>query len=197
MPKLVDHDKRKNQIAEAVWRVIVEEGLENATVRKIASEAGLSPGSLRHYFPSHSELLQYSMELVSRRVHERIEGKTYNGPPLEAVMEIICEMLPVDEERRIEMEVWFVFSAKTLVDANLKTLSEQVYREMHEGMTRIIHSLESLGLVKKEFDRDAETDRLHTLVDGMAMHHLLHPRLFTYEKMIHTLKAHLLSLCRN
>lgn len=78
MPKIVDHDKRKIEIAEATWKVIVEEGIEQATVRKIAQATGLSVGALRHYFASQSDLLRFSMELVSERVIERITSKAIN-----------------------------------------------------------------------------------------------------------------------
>ena len=63
MPKQVDHEKRRRQIAEATWRLISTEGIEQATVRKIAQEAGLSLGALRHYFATQDELLRFSMEL--------------------------------------------------------------------------------------------------------------------------------------
>lgn len=195
MPKIVDHHKRKIEIAEATWKVIAEEGLENATVRNIAKASGLSVGSLRHYFPTQSELLLFSMELVSERVKKRVGGKNYKGEPLEVVAELIGELLPIDDERKIEMEVWFVFSAKSLVDPKLKALSDKVYEEMHQGLAFVLSKLSEDGLLKKELDLETEVDRLHSLVDGMALHHLLHPNVFTYEKMIQTLKSHLQSIC--
>lgn len=42
MPKQIDHEKRRKQIAEATWRVILERGMEGASARNIAKEAGLS-----------------------------------------------------------------------------------------------------------------------------------------------------------
>ncbi len=39
-----------------------------------------------------------------------------------------------------------------------------------------------------------EANRLHPLVDGMASHHLLYPSIYTYEKMIATLRYHLKTL---
>ncbi|WP_163530461.1 TetR/AcrR family transcriptional regulator [Halobacillus ihumii] len=196
MPKFIDHKKRKIQIAEATWRVIVEEGLEHATVRKIAAAAGLSVGSLRHYFASQSELFLFSMELVSERVKQRIEAKNYEGSSKDMLTTFICEFLPVDEERRIEMEVWFVFSAKTLVDPKLSSLSEKVYNEMHEGLATVIYSLPSNRFANDNLDLETEVDRLHTLVDGLALHHMLHPSAFPYDKMIRTLQYHLQSICK-
>jgi AcrR family transcriptional regulator len=196
MPKKVNHDKRKIKIAEATWDVIVDEGLENATVRKIANAAGLSVGALRHYFSTQSELLLYSMELVSERVKQRIKTKKYDGSPIHTFTKFICELLPVDEERRIEMEVWFVFSAKTLVDPKLNALSQKVYNEMHEMLSLIILTLDSSGLTKENLDVETEVDRLHALVDGLALHNLLHPKTFPYDKMIQTLRYHLLTICK-
>ncbi|MUK89809.1 TetR family transcriptional regulator [Ornithinibacillus sp. L9] len=196
MPKIVDHEKRKIKIAEATWKVIVEDGLEHATVRKIANASGMSVGSLRHYFPSQSELLLFSMELVSERVKQRAIHKKYEGPPLEMLMDALCELLPIDEDRTIEMEVWFVFSAKTLVDSKLEALNEKVYLEMNKGIGNVVQMLQTLKLAKDDLNPSIEIDRLHALIDGLSLHHLLHPKTFTKDRMIHTLKYHLQSLCK-
>jgi len=196
MPKKIDHHKRKIQIAEATWKVIVDEGIEQATVRKIAKSAGMSVGAMRHYFTSQAELLRFSMELVSDRVIQRLKGRKYSGNPLEFVTEGIYEVLPVDEERRIEVEVWLAFSAKVLVDTTLRELSNKVYNDMHQGLENVVYALQLLKLAKDELDLDMEVNRLHALVDGMAMHHLLNPEQFTQEKMTQTLQYHLQSLCK-
>lgn len=196
MPKKIDHQKRKIQIAEATWKVIVDEGIEHATVRQIARFSGLSVGALRHYFSSQSELLRFSMELVSDRVIQRVKAREYSGDPLEFVTEGVGEVLPLDEERKIEMEVWLAFSAKALVDTALRELSNKVYNDMHQGLGNVVHVLQLSKLAKDGLDLDIEVNRLHAIVDGMAMHHLLNPERFTHDKMIETLKYHLQSLCK-
>ncbi|GIO21422.1 TetR/AcrR family transcriptional regulator [Oceanobacillus sp. J11TS1] len=196
MPKKVDHHKRKIQIAETTWKVIVEEGIEQATVRKIAQAAGLSVGAVRHYFTSQSELLHFSMELVSDRVIQRAKARKMlkDQDTLEFVTEGVCQVLPIDEERKIEMEVWLAFSAKVLVDNTLRELSNKVYNDMHQGLKNVIYALQSLDMTKEGLDPDMEVHRLHALVDGMAMHHLLNPNHFTHENMTETLNYHLHSL---
>ncbi|MCA0972185.1 TetR family transcriptional regulator [Halobacillus litoralis] len=195
MPKFIDHEERKIHIAEATWKVIREEGIEKATVRKIADAAGLSTGSLRHYFSSQSELLAFSMELVSERVRTRAESNSYTGTPFETVMEALCELIPIDSEKRLEMEVWLAFSSKMLIDEKLKALGEEVYEEMRGGMSNVLRLLDSLGLLHENADLEMEASRLHALVDGMAMHHLMHPDSFSKEKVIEVLEHHLKSIC--
>ncbi|MCT1902957.1 TetR/AcrR family transcriptional regulator [Oceanobacillus sojae] len=196
MPKKVDHQKRKIQIAETTWKVIVEEGIEQATVRKIAQASDFSVGAVRHYFASQSELLHFSMELVSERVMQRAKERKFSKEqnPLEFVTEGICEILPVDEERKIEMEVWLAFSAKVLVDKTLQELSNKVYQDIHQGLKNVVQALQLFEIAKKELDLGLEVNRLHAIVDGMAMHHLLNPEQFTREEMIATLNYHLKSI---
>lgn len=196
MPKIVDHEKRKIKIAEATWKVIVEEGIENATVRKIAQATGLSVGALRYYFASQTELLQFSMELVTERVKQRVEKRKISKDPmsLEVLTEGVSEVLPIDEERKIEMEVWLAFSAKVLVDTKLRELSNKVYEDMHQGFSNMVQTLKLLNIIDDEIDLELEVNRLHAMVDGMAIHHLLNPEQFTHDKMIETLKYHLKSL---
>ena len=79
MPKIVDHEARRKELAEAAWRVIRREGLEGASVRNVAKEAGMSLGSLRHYFATQSELLAFSMRMVGERVKERIKKTGNDG----------------------------------------------------------------------------------------------------------------------
>ena len=64
MPRVVDPVERRRFLAQAVWRVVRREGLERASVREVAREAGVSMGSLRHYFSSQSELLIFAMRMV-------------------------------------------------------------------------------------------------------------------------------------
>ena len=41
MPKIVDHEARRAELAEAVWRLASRDGLEAVTLRGVAAEAGL------------------------------------------------------------------------------------------------------------------------------------------------------------
>ena len=61
MPKIVDHDVQRVKFAEAAMRLIARHGLDGLTMRAVAAEAGLSYGSLFHYFNSTDELLMHAV----------------------------------------------------------------------------------------------------------------------------------------
>ena len=63
-------------------------------------------------------------------------------------------------------------------------------------MKNVIQVLQLLDYAKDGLDLELEVNRLHAIVDGMAMHHLLNPEQFTEDDMKSTLTYHLQSLCK-
>ncbi|MGD6818811.1 TetR/AcrR family transcriptional regulator [Metabacillus sp. 84] len=196
MPKYVDHDKQKEIIAEAVWRIIAREGMEQVSVRKAAEEAGVSPGSLRHYFSSQSELFIFSMKSVSDRVRKRVQNAPFTGVPLDDMEMVLEEILPLTDETRTETEVWFTFIARAFTDAALSDVSHEVYDQTRAGIALIIQGLIKLKIAREDLDEELETERLFALIDGLAIHGVIRPAHCTPEMMIKTVRLHLHSLCR-
>ena len=50
------------------------DGLERASLREVADEAGLAVGSVRHYFSSSEELLAHSFGVAVDRITGRLEA---------------------------------------------------------------------------------------------------------------------------
>ncbi|ASS71179.1 TetR/AcrR family transcriptional regulator [Bacillus atrophaeus] len=193
MPKRIDHEKRRKQIAEAAWRVILERGMEGATVRNIAEEAELSLGALRHYFSTQDELLVYAMKLVKEKAAARInEIALQDLPPKEKILNILLEIVPTDDETRAEMEVWFAFTAYF-------RHKETVYDAQHDGifiaMRKLIDYLDQFHLLQNHLDKEIETEKLYALIDGLALHAMLEPERVNRKRIERVLIQHLHSIC--
>lgn len=173
MPKVVDHEERRRELAEAVWRVVLRDGVEGVSVRAVAAEAGWSTGALRHYLGTKEELLAAGSRLVVRRVIERFEGGSYGGTPREAVRGVLGEVLPLDEERRTEAKVWFAFAARSLVDKRVAEEHEMLFDGTRELCSRVARQMHEGGWLVDGLDPDEEAGRLHALVDGLAVHGLI------------------------
>ena len=61
MPKLGMAPIRRKQLVEAAIAAIHEHGFANATVARIAAQAGISAGMVHHYFKDKDELLFATM----------------------------------------------------------------------------------------------------------------------------------------
>lgn len=195
MPKKVNHDERKKRVAEACWRTIRKEGIKQATVRKIAEEADMSVGAMRHYFDSQEELLVFSMRLVMERVAQRIEQLPFSDSSIECIEQILAQVLPVDEEKRLEMGVWYVFTAETLNIPAFKDLSDELYDGLHRLCAITIHRMAASGMITANVDEPLEIERLYAIVDGLAVHGIMAPERMTPELILSVLRYHLQSLC--
>jgi AcrR family transcriptional regulator len=189
VPKIVDPAERRRHLAEAAWRVIRRDGLERASVRNVAREAGLSSGSLRHMFTTQAELLVFAMNHVVDRIERRLDALDPTGDPRLAAERFLVELLPLDEERREENEVWLAFTARALVDPELRGCSEKSYDALRAGCRRWV-----TAIAGDDIDIDLETERLHAVLDGLAIHAATRPEIATADRLHAILAMHLSTL---
>jgi AcrR family transcriptional regulator len=169
--------------------VVRREGLDGASVRAVAREAGLSMGSLRHYFGTHSELLVFAMQMVIDRIERRVATLQVPADPRRAAETVLLELLPLDDERRAENEVWLAFTARALVDPALRALRDEGYDLLRNACLRWVRQLVAPG--RSPSDIDLETDRLFALLDGLAVHAAMRPAQSGPELLTAVLARHL------
>jgi len=197
MPKIVDHETRREEIAEALWRVVRRDGIRAASVRTVAAEAGWSPGAVRYYFPDQDGLLSFAMDLVTRRVTQRIEALDAKGSPTTVVLRYLEEALPLDAERRAEFDVWIAFMAQAQAESGAGTLHEHV-DTVHNGLRQLCESLlqalAQAGDLKEGLDLRREVERLHAVIDGLSLHATIQPDRTTPTRVRQLLRLHIESL---
>lgn len=194
MPKKVDHGIRRKEVAEAAWRVIQKEGLEKASVRNIAQEANMSLGAMRHYFKSQSELWIFCMQMIMDRVTQRIQKLAIPNNMELAIHTLIDQVLPLDEERHAESEVWLAFISKSLVDPELHRLRQESHDALHRLFRNLIDALIKQEGAHSNLDPELETMRLHALIDGFAVHGVTQKEKISVKEMKKVVHHHIRSL---
>jgi len=160
MPKIVDVAERDRLVSEAAWRVMVRDGLTALSVRNVAAEAGLPPSSLRYTFPTQASVRDSAVALLVERMSKRVEshGESGDGPTARA---ILLELLPLDDERRVEMEVSLALGAMAATDRDLWRAHQRTHLAVREACARAIQLLDV---------HHRELDGTHALIDGLALH---------------------------
>lgn len=69
----IDHDQRRAHIASITIDLVASEGIEAATIRRIAAEAGFSTTAVTHYFADKRELLVWAFQVLSHEGEQRFE----------------------------------------------------------------------------------------------------------------------------
>ncbi|AIY19385.1 TetR family transcriptional regulator [Pimelobacter simplex] len=170
MPRTIDHEARRARIGEAVWRLVLREGVGAVSLRTVAAEAGLVLGSLRHSFPTKAELLAFAMGLAHERAAARVARHDAEPDPRRRVDGALHELLPLDDERTVEMRVHLALMAEGPRHAELTALSDAAHDAIAGLCRRCLHELREAGLVAGRRDLAREAVALHALVDGLALH---------------------------
>lgn len=176
MPKIVDHAERRAALARAVWTVVARAGVDGATVRAVAAEAGWSMGALRYYFATQDGLLRFALEAMLRRVPERLQVHLDAGEPgIDRAQLLVEELLPLDEERLGEVLVWLAFLGRARVDtsfADLRTsgwVGERFVCRVAVAEVAGCAWPGQLGDPLPDARLEAQAAHLHTFVDGLAL----------------------------
>lgn len=197
MPKIVDAHARRQEIVEAVLRIIAVDGLERASLREVADEAGLAVGSVRHYFAGSEELLTYTFTTVVDRIVARLQAGL---PPLrssspgsherrEAVLTLLGAILPLDSERASECCAWLAFRNAARIRSFLAAEADRSYREVAAVVGHAV--MELLPEDEPQESLVVEAERLLATVDGLCMHALLQPEWMTAGMCRDVLDRHL------
>jgi TetR/AcrR family transcriptional regulator, transcriptional repressor of bet genes len=170
VPKIVDHEQRREELAAAVWRLASRDGLDAVTIRGVSAEAGWSTGALHHYFSDKEELLLFAFKTVADRVGRRVAtARAESGEPLELARALLAIGLPLDDERRDETRVWFAFLGLALTRPPLARAQRLAYDAWRRIVADALRDARERGDIDEEVDVEREAAALVALVDGLAV----------------------------
>lgn len=99
MPKIVDHEHYRKQLLNNCFEIFAEKGYSSVTMREIASEIGVSTGTLYHYFPSKESLFEQLIEYLSYEdTKEEAIAELGNPPILAERIEKMMEYISQNED---------------------------------------------------------------------------------------------------
>lgn len=174
------------RIVDAGRLVIVEDGYEKATTNRVASRAGISPGSLYQYFPNKEAILAAVIDRYAADIGEELTavlGDRLDLPPEELVraslaalvdvlaahrefLRLVTEELPLSRVaghvEQVEQRVADLVSAYLTVSRTPTTLSPSATAWL---LVRMVEHLSvQYVLEQPDIERDAFVDELVHLV---------------------------------
>lgn len=175
MPKIVDHDERRLELVDATWRIIARQGMEGATMREIALEAGFANGALKPYFPTKDTLLEFAFGHVFNRTNWRIAEVTGGRSGLDALKAFCLEVLPLDEERINEARIVIPFWQKAVTDPGKAEIHRQSMEEWVATIRRYLAEARNSGDVRAAVDDSLLARQLLNMLLGAQIEAALAP----------------------
>lgn len=178
MPKQVDHDQRRREIAAAVGRLAQTRGLQSVSFREVATESQMSVALVQHYFGTKQNLLVDSLniqsEAVGQRIAARLDSVGVDGEPLERLRAIATAFLPTDVESRAAMLLYHGFAAAALTDESLR--GADAFRNeavLRGAISALFVEASRAGELVDGVDPDTEARAIVAMVLGLSLTVLL------------------------
>ncbi|MEV7385996.1 TetR family transcriptional regulator C-terminal domain-containing protein [Streptomyces sp. NPDC091215] len=189
MPKIVDHGERKKDLARAVWAVVERDGVEGATIRAVAAEAGWTRGVIAHYFRDRDDLLLFAYRLALQREQELGPGPDI--PPLERLVGVLLRALPVDAQARLDFKIWLAFMGRVADHPALAKAVLENHRDYHLRIRELVRSCSEAGVLFPPWEVDRAAAILATFVDGLGIMTALDPATYTPDRLGYEIRTFL------
>lgn len=176
VPRVVDHDERRRQIAEALLAVAARDGHEAVSSRAVAKELGVATGSLWHYFDGFDDVIRAAAAEITRRTDERIRSVTAGLRGLTRLDALMREVLPVDAGTRTEAYVVVGFWGRLATLASAPDAGSPTLATWQDGISEAIDEAVADGELTAATPKQAVMSLLRSITYGQQVLEVTEPR---------------------
>ncbi len=178
MPRIVDHDRRREEIARLAVRVIQQEGAESATVRRIARVGGFSIGVLTHYFRDKDELVGFAFQWLARQSFADLDAAVAGARPGLTRLRTALEFMVPATATPSFIRVWLSLWGGAMHNPALARIHRDYYVRWRRYLRRYLSEAVSRGEIAAPRSLRDATDLLTAAVDGYWIGATFEPRRF-------------------
>lgn len=194
MPRIVDHDARRDEIASAAWKVIARDGFERLTMRNIAAEAGYAHSAFARYFPDKESLLLAAFLRTRSEADAAIAAATAEQRGLAALRAMCLVVLPLGDAGTQHARVALAFWNHAAQDPAFWVTQREHAVQWRARITQFLAEAAEDGEVSPETNLVTASDEIAAANMGWQTIRLLMPEFATDERMVSALDALLMSL---
>ena len=130
--RVIDHAERRRKIAEVAIDVIAREGLNAATLRRIAADAGFSTMAVTHFFADKQALLNWTYKSLAQQGDDRFE-EMFGQDPID-IVGVLLTMTAHDAGTRRRWRAYLAFWEQAARD---QTFAAEYRNATETGLVQI------------------------------------------------------------
>ena len=178
MPRIVDHVRRREEIARLAVRVIQREGTESATVRRIATVGGFSIGVLTHYFKDKDQLIAFAFQWVAREWFTELDAAIAATAPGLARLRTALEFMVPTTSAPSFIHLWLSLWGGAMHNPALARVHRQYYARWRRYLIRHLREAARGGEIAAPRSPRDVIDLLTAGIDGIWIGSTFEPARF-------------------
>ncbi|MDF2617933.1 MAG: putative TetR family transcriptional regulator [Xanthobacteraceae bacterium] len=176
MPRIVDHQERRQQICDALLDIVAEAGLAAATIREVADRGGWSTGVIGHYFRGRQDLLLGGLRRAAEILAEHNKRVLDTLDGIQALEQLLEGSIPIDGRRLALSRIFFFFYVEAMREEELRQEVETYLIGWRKSVSAAIRRAQESGDLPPDLDPRSAAHDLLGLADGLSMHALVNPQ---------------------
>jgi TetR/AcrR family transcriptional regulator, transcriptional repressor of bet genes len=177
----VDHNARRQRIAEVTATVISREGLEAATIRRISAERGGPTKTITYYFSDKQELLRFTWEYMAQQYFEQVTACAPTD-----IVESLLAMAAADERSLLRWRVYAAFWDRATRDP---VFAEIQRNHMDVALKLIGNIVRAIDATRDDIDEISLL--LNAMVQGISLQALVDQDRWPPERIRRALTGHI------
>jgi AcrR family transcriptional regulator len=157
-------DARRQSLIEACAHCLATLGASGTSVRAICTEAGVSPGLLRHYFSGIDALVSETYRWTGAQVAESLYAAVAQADPTpraRLLAYLTASFRPPIASPDL-LATWLAFWSLTKTDRAIAAVHADIYRDYREGLETLISAVDT-----ERRDHRLTAVALTALIDGL------------------------------
>mgnify|MGYP001302925176 CR=1 FL=1 len=184
----------RTRILEAGKAVFARHGYHNASLDKVAAEAGLTKGAVYWHFASKQDLflaiLEQHLNWQIRMLPARLDRIVRSEEPESALADMLANQFGFSGEdaARPMLFLEFVTSSR---EPEVRDLLRNMHGMLLDAVAACIRELQALGWIRPDLDPQAASVMVDALLKGLVVEWLIDPGRVSAKEMFRTM-AHIL-----
>jgi len=158
-------DIRQKEIIEAFYNVAVIEGLENASISKVAKEMGANPSLILHYFNSKEDLIFGLINFILERYKSIFTTADSDKDPKKKLIHIINNLFSREWNTYIDDGVFYSCYALIFRNDKIKEAFKDVHLYLRQQLDQRILEAKNQNVIDIESPEET-AELIFVIVEG-------------------------------
>jgi len=156
---------RQKRIIQAFYKVARKEGLENASIAKVAAVLEVNPSLVIHYFSTKQDLMHGLIEYISQRYRLLYNPENDTSNPKERLIKIIKNLFSRKWNKLFDDGVFYSSYALIFRDKTVKEHYKKLHDDLRKLLTEALHEAKMDGTIDID-DVEKTADVIFIFVEG-------------------------------
>ncbi|EPJ53456.1 MAG: hypothetical protein OFPI_10820 [Osedax symbiont Rs2] len=174
--------KRRQDLIIATQQCVIKGGIGEASIRRIAAVAGVTPGLVRHYFPDKDALIcaAYRETMDQMFAAARLGLEQFQGSALDKLRYFINTSLQTGVMNSHYHQLWASFTSLTCAIPEMAEIHRESYLEFRMGCQDLVEAvLHEQGRQISDKELEHYGIMVNALLDGLWLEGCLAMELFS------------------